>query len=176
MENFIFCTVYSWSLFSTCCFCSSTHPFLPLPANKVPNKLASNVPNHMLGNPSPCSFASYSMFSLELLINEPDSSRYLTIFITSPISLFGIIDIVGPEARFFSLISASTGYVAAVSSRGIKTLLANGLILFLNIGPRSLPKNPPNCIILKIYVFDSFVLADELFAKSSESFETCLSS
>ena len=46
-------------------------------------------------------------------------------------------------------------YTAAVKPNGIKTLLANGLITFFingspvfNNGPRSLPRNPPDCIIL----------------------------
>ena len=44
---------------------------------------------------------------------------------------------------------------AAVNPKGIKILLANGLITFFikghsvfNKGPRSIPRDPPDCIIL----------------------------
>ena len=64
---------------------------------------------------------------------------------------------------------------------GIKTLLANGLSSFptkgnpvFSNGPKSLPKNPRDCPILCKWVFDKFVLADGPFAKSLQSFETCV--
>ena len=41
-------------------------------------------------------------------------------------------------------------------------------------GPKSLPKNPPDCPILCYWVFDNFILAEELFAKALESLETCV--
>ena len=144
---------------------------VPLPAKKVPNKLAHNKPNNMLRNPS--FFHHFQLLSLAPFINRPDSSRYLTIFIISSISLSEIVNV--PEPRIFSLIPASTAYAAAVSSRGIKILLANCLIEFFIIGATSLPRNPPKCIILVIFVFDSFVSGDELFAKALRSFETFLS-
>ena len=59
--------------------------------------------------------------------------------------------------RFFVRILASAAGAAAVNPKGIKTLLANGLITFFingnpvfSNGPRSLPRNPPNCMILDI--------------------------
>ena len=59
--------------------------------------------------------------------------------------------------RFFLYIPASAASAAAVNPKGIKTLLANGLIaifisgnpVFSN-GPRSLPRNSPDCVILDI--------------------------
>ena len=55
--------------------------------------------------------------------------------------------------RFFLCIPASAA--AAVNPNRLKTLLANGLITFFikgnpvfSNGPRSLPRNPPACIIL----------------------------
>ena len=39
----------------------------------------------------------------------------------------------------------------------------NGKPTFI-IDPRGLPRNPPDCIIWDSWVFDSFILADELFA------------
>ena len=54
--------------------------------------------------------------------------------------------------RFFLCISASTADAAVVNPKGIKTLLANGLITFFvngspvfNNGPSSLPRNPFFC-------------------------------
>ena len=64
---------------------------------------------------------------------------------------------------------------------GIKALLANGLSTFFvkgkpvfNDGPLSLPKNPPDCPFLHSWVFDNFILTDELFAKALKSLETCI--
>ena len=62
-------------------------------------------------------------------ISEPDSSRYLIIFI--------------PYSN-------------------------KGNAVFSN-GPKSLPKNPPDCLILCNWVFDNFVLADELLTKTKTS-------
>ena len=52
-------------------------------------------------------------------------------------------------------------------------LLANGLIKFpiegnpvFSNGLESLPKNPPDYLILCNWVFDNFVLTEELFAKA----------
>ena len=45
---------------------------------------------------------------------------------------------------------------------------------FFSDGPRSLPRNPPDCPILCKWVFDNFTLAEELFAIVLRSFETCV--
>ena len=83
--------------------------------------------------------------------------------------------------RFFLCIPASAADPAAVDPNGIKTLLASGLITFFikgnpvfSNGPRSLPRNPPACIILDNWVFDSLILTDELFAKALWRVVTCL--
>ena len=54
--------------------------------------------------------------------------------------------------------------------------LANGLSTFFlkdtpifNNFPGSLPRNPPKCIILDSWVFNKFIIADELFAKASQN-------
>ena len=46
---------------------------------------------------------------------------------------------------------------------------------FFSNDPRNLPRNLPNSTILGSWVFDSFILADELFvfAKILRSLETC---
>ena len=56
---------------------------------------------------------------------------------------------------FFLCVLASVADATAVNPKGIKTLLANGLITFFingnlvfSNGPSNLPKNPPDCIIL----------------------------
>ena len=53
---------------------------------------------------------------------------------------------------------------AAVNPKGIKTLLAYGLITFFisgspvfSNGLRSLPRNPPDCIILDNWGFDGLI-------------------
>ena len=58
-------------------------------------------------------------------------------------------------------------------------LLGNGLRTFFikskqacNNGPKSLPKNPPDCPFLCHWIFDNFMLADELFAKALKSLKT----
>ena len=45
---------------------------------------------------------------------------------------------------------------------------------FFSNGPKSLPRNPPDYPILCNWVFNNFVLADELFAKALRSLETCV--
>ena len=59
-----------------------------------------------------------------------------------------------PDPKIFLCIPASAD-AAAVNPRGIKTLLANGLVTFFisgntvfSKGPRRLPRNPPDCIVL----------------------------
>ena len=49
----------------------------------------------------------------------------------------------------FLCIPTSAPDAAAVNPKGIKTLLANGLITFFvegNPGPSNIPRNPPDCI------------------------------
>ena len=53
------------------------------------------------------------------------------------------------------------------------TFLIKGKAVFSN-GPKSLPKNPPNCPILCKWVFDNFILAEKTFVKSLGSFDTCV--
>ena len=80
-----------------------------------------------------------------------------------------------------SWVVSSVADAVAVNPNGIKTLLAKGLSIFPIKGIsvfsnclKSLPKNPPpNCYILRDWVFDDFILADESFAKALQSFEAC---
>ena len=62
-----------------------------------------------------------------------------------------------------------------------KTLLANGLSTFsvkgnpvFSNGHKRLSKNLPDCPILCNWIFDSSLLAKELFAKALQGFETCV--
>ena len=62
---------------------------------------------------------------------------------------FEIIKVVVPDLNIFLCIPASAADAAAFNPKGIKTLLANGLITFFinsnqvfNNGPSNLPKNP----------------------------------
>ena len=51
----------------------------------------------------------------------------------SSISLFDIVSVVFPDRNIFWCIPASAADAAAVNPKGIKTLLANGLITFLSM-------------------------------------------
>ena len=81
--------------------------------------------------------------------------------------------LVYPILRFFLCTPASAADAAAVNPNGIKTHLTNGLIKFFihgspvfSYGPRSLPRNLRDCIILDIQVFDNLKLPNNLLAKS----------
>ena len=82
---------------------------------------------------------------------------------------------------FTLCIPTSAADAAAVNAHGIKTLLANDLITFFiignpafNNGPRCLPRNLPDCIILGIWVFDNLISVDDLSVKALWTFATCL--
>ena len=99
----------------------------------------------------------------------------------SSISSLEIIKVVNPALKIFLWIAASVADAAAVNPNGIKTLLANGLSTFpikgnpvFSNGPKILPRYPHDCPILRNWVFDNFILAEELFAKALRSFETCV--
>ena len=69
----------------------------------------------------------------------------------------------------------------AINPNGVKMLLVNSLRTFFikgkaafGNGPKSLPWNPPACLILCNWVFDNFILTEELFAKALRSLETCV--
>ena len=94
----------------------------------------------------------------------------------SSISLFDIISVIVlllPDPKIFYVFLHLLLMVlqfdgAAVNPKGIKMLLANGLItIFINDnpvfsnGPSNLPKNPPNCIILDNQVFNNLISVDK---------------
>ena len=87
----------------------------------------------------------------------------------SSISSFDIISVVllWPDPKIFLCIPASAADAAAVNPKGIKTLLANGLITFFingnpafSNGPRSLPRNDPNYATFDNRVFDNLISVD----------------
>ena len=70
------------------------------------------------------------------------------------ISSFDTISVVFPDPNIFLCILASAADAAAVNPKGVKTLLANGLITFFingnpffSNGPSNLPRNSPDGII-----------------------------
>ena len=71
------------------------------PVNRFSNKLASNVPNNVLRNPTFCYFASFLIVLPTRFINKPDFSTNLTIFMISFVSSFEIINVVIPEPKMF---------------------------------------------------------------------------
>ena len=91
----------------------------------------------------------------------------------SSISSFKIINVLIPESKNFIWITLLVADVAAFNPNGIKTFLANGLsISFVKgkpvcrIGHRNLPEIPPHIPILWNWVFDNFILGDELFRRA----------
>ena len=90
----------------------------------------------------------------------------------SSISLFDIINVLFPDPHTFLCISAPAAEDAAVNPKGVKTILANGLITiffngnpFFSNGSSNLPRNPPDCIIFDNWLFDHLRSADELITK-----------
>ena len=97
------------------------------------------------------------------------------------ISSFEIITAFIPDPKIFFWIAASVANAAAVNSNGFKTLLANGLSTFFikgnpvfSNGCKCLPRNPLDCPNLWDWVFDNFILTNELFAKTLRSLESCV--
>ena len=119
---------------------------------------------------------------MTLFIKKPNSSSEMKIiFMKSFISSFEFINVLTPDPNIFLWIVTSAADAAAVNLNGIKTLLANSLNTFpiklhpgFSNGPKSLPKNAPDCPILRYWVFDNITLVNELFAKVSRSFKTCV--
>ena len=73
-----------------------------------------------------------------------------------------------PDSKIFLCILASSAHAAAVNPKGIKTLWANGFITFFingnpvfSNGPRNLPRNFPDCIIIDIWGFDNLISVDK---------------
>ena len=151
----------------------------PLPVNRFSNKVAPNVPNNILRNRPVYSFALFLIVLLMPFITKPDSSRDLTIFMIL-ISSLETITVVVPDPNIFLWIPV-VAVTAAVNSNGIKILLASNLSAFFIKGnpvfgnhPKSATKNPPDCPISCNWVFDNFILADELYTKALESFGICV--
>ena len=78
------------------------------------------------------------------------------------------------------LIEGFVADAAVYNPNGTKTLLADALsTFFINVDPGfsngsiNMPRNPPDCIILDIWIFYNLILVDELLAIALRSFETC---
>ena len=72
------------------------------------------------------------------------------------------------DPKIFLCTPASAADAAAVKLTGLKTLLANGVMTFFingnpifSNGPRSLPRNPLDCIILDNWVFGNLISLDK---------------
>ena len=105
-------------------------------------------------------------------INKPDSSRHLII------SSLETINVVVPDPNILWWIAVPIAD-ATGGPNGIKTLLANGLRTFpikgnavFSNGSKGLPKNLLDCPIWCNWVFDNFILAEELLVKALRGFET----
>ena len=102
--------------------------------NKIPKKLAPKVPKNITRNPPCCSFASFATIPLKPLINIPESSRDVMIFIISSITSFESINVVVPILYFcfkylhLLLIPSQSTALAG----GARTVFANGKPVFDN--------------------------------------------
>ena len=88
----------------------------------------------------------------------------------SSISSLEIIKVVNPDPNIFLWIVGSVADAAAVNPNGIKTLPIKDNLVFKNV-PKSFSKNPCDCPFLCNWAFESFISAEELFAKVLRSFE-----
>ena len=150
-----------------------------VPTGRFPNKLAHNAPDNMLRKPPSCYFTSFLIVSLTAFVNKLRESHFLRdliIFMITSISSCKIINVAIPDTIFF-WIATSVADAAAFNYFGIKNVLSiffiKGKPVFSN-GPRSLPKNPPDCLILCNWVFGNFILADKLFVKALRKLYTCV--
>ena len=80
------------------------------------------MPNNIPRNPRFCSFASFLIVSQTPYINNPDSSRDLTILMISFVSSWEIDNAVVQDPNIFLWITASVSDAAAVNPNGVKTL------------------------------------------------------
>ena len=93
----------------------------PLPTNIFPKRIAPKVPNSIPRKPSLCLFL---IVSLTHFINKLDYALDLTIFMTSSIFSFEIINVGMRGPKVFFRIAASVANAATVNPNGSKTLLA----------------------------------------------------
>ena len=99
----------------------------------------------------------------------------------SLISSFPFIDVFVPDPSIFLWIAATLA--DAVNTNGIKALVANGLSAFpvtdnavfsTGSSTKGLFKNLRDCPIWCKWVFNNFLLAEELFGKALRSLDTCV--
>ena len=118
------------------------------PVNKLPNKLAPNVPSNILKNPPISSLISFSIVLVTPFNKMSEFSNASIIFIISFMSSSSITNLI-PQPWIFFLILPSIADIAPVKPNSANTFLANGIATFIN-GPanllNNLPKNPPDCI------------------------------
>ena len=74
---------------------------IPRSLNRYPHKLAPKVPKTILRNLPLCFFGSFLIILPGPFINKPDYSSDLTIFITSFVSSFKIINVVTSDPNIF---------------------------------------------------------------------------
>ena len=113
------------------------------------NKHARKVPISMPRNPSLYYFVSFSIALVAPPMNKPESSKDLTIFKISSISLFDIINVVVAESKTFSWISASA--TDASYPNGSVNTLHKKRTFSLSISSVNVTKLVGNCRLDNIY-------------------------
>ena len=93
---------------------------MPLPVTRLSNGVAHNVPNKTLQNAPFRSFASFLIVLLNPVINKPDYSVDLTIFMISFISLSEIINVVIAGRNLFFWKAACVADATAANPNCIK--------------------------------------------------------
>ena len=150
---------------------------IPFPTiNKLPNKLAPNVPSNILKNPPLCSLVLFSIVLVAPFNKIPEFSNASIIFIISFISSCSIIHLTSEPCIFFCILPLIAD-IAAVKPNGANTFLANGIATFIN-GPANLfcnlPKNPPDCINFFICALLNFISVAKLLLIAFLSLVFCL--
>ena len=165
----------------------SFHFFLPepaltisFPANRFPNKLAPKVPYNMLKNPHFCSFVSFLIVLVTPFNKILESSRAWTIFITSFLhfimsfmSFFHYVILCQ-----FEFLHQSLKKLLLLLKELKKILLSELLLSLMDLLIMMLvnndPKNPPDWVILEIWVSESSKSVDILLLNAFLSFVFCL--
>ena len=118
-----------------------------------------------------CAFVLFSI--VKRSSNCPEFSRNLIIFMFF-IFLLVLLVLLFQTPRCFMRLLLLIIMVSTYLANDWSTFFINGKPTFCN-GPGSLPRNPPDCIILDSCIFENFMLVDDLFSKALERLTKCLS-
>ena len=116
------------------------------------NKQTWNCPNNLRYNTT---LFLFFCFIFTCLSNTPDTKIFLWILTSAA-----------------DAVAANPNVINTLLTYGRNTFFVNGKPTFSN-GPRSLSRNPSDCIVLGCCIFEKFMLADDLFANTLRGLPTC---